>query len=198
MPPRHILVTALVVGACATVALAAEFMGVPGSAVQYPTRIDARVEGKAVPMTLTGAALRKKLLFNVYAIGSYVEEGAKVKTAEELAAADVPKVLHVVMERDLDGKEFAQAFQEAVRLNYAAPAFEAEIKSLSDVLKAKALKKGDQLHLVHVPGVGLECVLNGKTEAVIRSVPFALAVWEIYLGPKNISPEIKAMLTARL
>jgi Chalcone isomerase-like len=182
----------------AAVAVAAELIGVPGSSARYPAAVDARVDGQPVPMTLTGVALRKKLLFNVYAIASYVKEGTTVKTAEDLAALDVPKMFHLVMERDIEGKDLAGAFHEAVRLNHAAPEFDAEIKTLIEALKARAFKKGDQLYITHVPGIGVEFVVNGKTETVIRNVGFAKAVWEIYLGPKNIGTEIKAMLTARL
>jgi hypothetical protein len=195
---KMLLATAAGLFVTLTVAFAGELMGVPGSSVRYPVEIDARVNGQGVPMTLTGVAIRKKLLFNVYAIGSYMQKGAAIKTAEDLVAADVPKLLHLVLERDVEGKDLAQAFQEAIRLNHPAPAFDAEIQLLSDLLRPRTIKKGDHLQLIHVPGVGLELVLNGKTETVIRNVGFARAVWQIYLGQKNISTEIKVMLTARL
>ena len=50
-------------------------------------------------MVLTGAALRQKFYFNVYAVASYVQEGAKPRTPEELAAVNCPKRLELVMER---------------------------------------------------------------------------------------------------
>jgi hypothetical protein len=193
-----LLAAALVILASTTVAIAAELIGVPGSSVTYSSEIDAKVNGQNVPMTLTGVAVRKKLLFNVYAVGSYVHKGTPLKTAEDLAATDAPKMLHLVMERDIDGKDLGQAFADAIRLNYPAPAFDAEVKLLTDYLKSRSVKKGDQFMLVHAPGVGVECVMNGKTETVIRNVAFARAIWDIYLGPKNIGIEIKAMLTARL
>ena len=107
-------------------------------------------------------------------------------------------MLHLIMERDLDGKDLAQAFQEAIRLNYAAPTFDQEITKLGDALKARSIKKGDNMQLIHVPGVGLECLVNGKMEVTINNVAFARAVWEIYLGPKNLGTEIKAGLVFRL
>jgi hypothetical protein len=195
---KVLLVLAALFFAYAAVAVAAELIGVPGASARYSSPIDAKVDGQPVPMTLTGVALRKKLLFSVYAIASYVKEGTTVKTAEDLAVLDVPKMLHLIMERDIEGKDLAQAFHEAIRLNHAAPEFDAEIKTLSESLKAHAFKKGDQFQIIHVPGVGVEFLLNGKTETVIRNVGFARAIWEIYLGPKNIGTDIKAMLTARL
>src|SRR5262245_8860420 len=196
---KYILVASVITLAVwAVAAVATELIGLPGSAATYPTETTISINGQPVAVKLTGLAMRKKLLFNVYAIGSYVEKTSTVKTAEELAAADTPKMLHLIMERDLDGKELAQAFQEAIRLNYAAPTFDQEITKLGDVLKAQSIKKGDKMQLIHVPGVGVECVLNGKTEVTINNVAFAKAVWEIYLGPKNLGPEIKAGLVFRL
>jgi hypothetical protein len=196
---RIILAASLVTLAVwAVTAVAAELIGLPGSSVRYSSTIESKVGTEPTTLTLTGVAMRKKLLFNVYAVGSYVQEGAKVKTAEDLAAADVPKMLHLILERDIDGKDLAQAFTEAIRLNYPAPTFDGDIAKLSDALKSKNLKKGDQLQIIHVPGVGVEFNLNGKVDVVITNMAFAKAVWEIYLGPRNLGAEIKAGLVFRL
>ena len=89
---KYVLVVSLVTLAVwAVAAVAAELIGLPGSSATYPVEVDAKAGGQPVTMTLTGVAMRKKLVFNVYAIGSYIEKGATVKTAEDLVAADVPE-----------------------------------------------------------------------------------------------------------
>src|SRR4051812_7807450 len=105
---------------------ASDTVGVPGSGTHYSTQVDANVGGKAVKLTLTGTALRTKLVFNVYAIGSYVQQGVSVKSAEELAAVDCAKRLHLVLERSVDAKDMAEAFRTAVRMNYPEPAYKEE------------------------------------------------------------------------
>src|SRR5205085_128049 len=80
-------------------AAAADMVGVPGSSTQFPAAKDATIDGKPVSLVLTGCALRQKYFFNVYSVASYVQDGAKVRTPEELAAADCPKRLELVMER---------------------------------------------------------------------------------------------------
>src|SRR6516164_1497251 len=102
---------------------ATELVGVRGSNTQFTTTMGITVGGKPVQLVLTGVALREKFFFNVYAIGSYVLEGAGVRTAEELAAVDKPKQLHLVMERDVSGTDIAEAFVVAIRQNYPTPAF---------------------------------------------------------------------------
>ena len=61
----------------------------------------------------------------------------------------------------------------------------------------RSLKTGDEIWFTHVPKVGLQCKID-KNETVIKDVAFAQAVWEIYLGKKNIGESIKTDLTSRL
>lgn len=183
---------------CGSAALAAELVGVDGSDTQYATPIAAKVSGKDVNLRLTGTALRKRFLFSVYTLGSYVHEGVAVHSAEEVVAADCPKRLHLVMQRDVNGPDMAEAFRAAVRLNYPEPAFNDELAQLAAFMQPLTAQKGDHVWLTHVPGVGLHVQVVGKTEIVIRGVPFARAVWEIYLGPNNLGQEIKKGLTSRL
>jgi hypothetical protein len=177
---------------------AADLVGVPGSSTQYPSAIEANVGGKSVKMNLTGTALRTKFFFSVYSIGSYVAEGASVHSAEDLIAADCAKRLHLVMERTVDGKDLAEAFRAAIRLNHAEPAFNDEINSLVQFMRSTSARKGDNIQLTHVPGIGLHCSMAGKAEFLIKNVGFARAVWEIYFGKNNIGDGIKKGLLSRL
>jgi hypothetical protein len=178
--------------------LAVEMVGVPGSATQYPAEVEAQVGGKAVKLALTGTAMRTKLVVNVYALGSYVQKGARVHSAEELAAADCPKRLHLVMERTVDGKDMAEAFRSAVRLNYPEPAFGDEINQLVQFMRATTARKGEHIYLTHVPGIGLQVSAAGKADFLIKTPAFSKAVWDIYLGKKNLGEAIKKGLTSRL
>src|SRR5262245_14273628 len=109
---------------------ATEMVGVDGSDVQYQTPVVRKVAGKEATLNVTGTALRKKYFFSVYAVASYVQEGVRPGAAEALAAADCAKQLHLVMERDVDGKDMAEAFQTAIRMNHAAPEFDTELQGL--------------------------------------------------------------------
>jgi hypothetical protein len=175
-----------------------ETVAVDGSDTSYETKIEPTIGGKAVKMDLTGAALRKRLVFKVYTIGSYVEAGAGLRSAEDLAAADVPKQLHLVMERDVDGNELADAVEKAIHKGRGDDAFPEELKSLHDTMKALELKKGDNIRLTNIPKKGITCDVAGKKQLLIENSDFSRAVWEIYLGKKNIDDDIKKALVSRL
>jgi hypothetical protein len=181
-----------------TTLLAAELVGVPGSSTKYPSEMEAPVAGKTVKLVLTGAAMRTKFVVHVYTVGSYVEQGAPVHTPEALAAADCPKLMHLVMERTVDGKDMAEAFRSAIRMNHPEPEFNEEVNALVQFMRGMSVHKGDHVHLIHVPGVGLHCSVSSGAQFLIKNVRFSRAVWEMYLGKKNIDEGIKKALVARL
>jgi Chalcone isomerase-like len=192
---RWLAVAALTLGGL--VAGAAELVGVKGSSVRYPSVVEINA-GKPIRLILTGTALRQKLVFNVYTIGSYVQEGSGVKTPEQLAAVDTIKCLHLIMERTVEGKDMAGAFETAIRKNHPSPAFDAEVAQLLQVIQSHSAEKGSHIVLTHVPGVGLHCSLRGKVEFVIKNPQFSRAVWDIYLGKHPVSDAIKKDLVSRL
>jgi hypothetical protein len=177
---------------------AAELVGVRGSNTQFTTTMDWAVGDKPVKLVLTGVGLRQKVFINVYALAGYVQEGAGVKTAEELAAVDCPKQLHLVLERGVDGKDLGEAFRVAIRANYPEPAFADEVNALVEKLQGETLQKGDHIYLTHLPGVGLEIKVAGRAEFTIRTPAFSRAVWDIYLGQNNVGEGIKRGLVSRL
>jgi hypothetical protein len=179
-------------------AAAAETVGVAGSRARYATSIEVQVAEKPVRLTLTGAALRKRAVFSVYAIGSYLQEGITAKSAEELLAADGVKLLLLVMERDVTGKDMAEAIETGVRLNYAPDAFAPELKKVGQTLGTLDLRKGDHVFLTAIPRVGLRCQIVGKLEILIENPAFARAIWDIYFGRQNLGEPLKAGLTSRL
>jgi hypothetical protein len=177
---------------------AAELIGVPGSGTKYPSETEATVAGKPVAMTLTGTAMRTRYIFNVYAIASYVQKGAKVETAEQLASVDSVKRLHLVMERNVEGKDMAEAFRAAIRANHADPAFEDEVNTLVKLMRGSAARKGEHILLTHLPGVGLHVNMPGKADLTIKNPGFSRAVWDIYLGKNNVGENVKKALVSRL
>jgi hypothetical protein len=194
---RMLLVAvALVLGVAGLVA--GEMVGVPGSNAKFPSMTEIQVSDKPVRVVLTGTALRSRYWFNVYAIGSYVEAGVNVHSAEHLISLDCPKQLHLVMERDVDGKDMAEAFKTAIRLNHDEPEFADEIGTFTGPMLANGVKKGEHVYLTHVPKVGLRCGIGGRREFTIANPAFARAVWEIYFGQNNLGQEIKEGLMSRL
>jgi hypothetical protein len=195
---RLTLAAAVAAGLAATGTFARADGGMTVGSASYPATASATIGGKPVPLVLTGAAMRQKVVFSVYAVGSYVQAGAAVRSAEELAAADVPKQLQLVMQRDVAGRDMAEAFRSAIRANHPEPAFGAEVEALVRMLRDGTARKGDRIVLTHTPGVGLQVDVSGKEGFVIKNPGFSKAVWDIYLGAYNVGDAVKKGLVSRL
>ncbi len=193
-----LMIILVLIPAEAVLAAGGEEVGVPGSSTKYPVSINSNVGGKDVSLVLTGTAQRKKAMFKVYTIGSYVEQGAVINNAAELAQKDCAKQLHLVMERNVDGKTMAEAFIEGIDLNYPDTNFPEQKKSLLEFMTQHSLNTNDHVWLTHVPGVGFNCKLPGNAEITIKDLGFSQAIWEIYLGNNNIGDAVKSGMTSRL
>jgi hypothetical protein len=170
---------------------------VPDTEVSFPVERTEEIGGEKVALELTGVGLREKAWFNVYAIASYVAKDASAKTATQLAQADVAKQLRLVMERDVDGEDMAEAFRDALRANHPK-GFDQELKAFEAYFDGKEAKEGKRIVFDHVPGKGLRFRVQGHDALEIEGVPFARAVWDIYFGKKPAVDELKKTLSARL
>jgi hypothetical protein len=193
----RILATLVVlVGLRAVTSTAAE--RIRGGDQRFAASIASQVRGKPVRFVLTGTAMRTKYGLSVYAIGSYVEEGVRIRNPDELARVNVAKQLHLIFEREVDGGTIASSFREAVAMNHPAPAFAAELNRLEAYFRPYSARRGDHVVLNWLPGVGLSCQMLGRPSVLIESPSFAQAAWEVYLGPRNLGAAIKEGLTSRL
>ena len=165
---------------------------------RFPATIVVEVGGKPVRLALTGTALRTRLRVRVYAVAGYAPEGVAIPSPEALANLDAPKQLHLVFERDVDGATMAKAYRESIGRSYPAPAFEAELALLERHFIANPVKKGDNVRLTHVPGVGLAVRVNDQPGMVIAGVGFAQAAWGTYFGRNHLGVALKEGLSSRL
>ncbi len=164
----------------------------------FPPSIESKIGDDQVKLVRTGTAVRKKGIFKVYAVASYVQEGAKVGTAEELAAADCAKQLRLFFLRPVGGREMAQSFKTVLRLNYPEPAFADEVKTLIELFEKTSAQRGDEVLITHVPKVGLLCRRAGREEVLIKNVDFSKALWDNYLGKRNVGEAVKQGLISGL
>jgi len=183
--------------ATATASAEEKMVTAPGTKVEYPVTITESVGDKPISMRLTGAGLCTKAIFSVYAVASYVADAATVKSPAELAAADVPKRLHLVMEREVAGKDMSENIRAGIAGNHPGE-FAEELKALDDYCKKLTLKKGQHIRLTHTPGVGLTALIGQDQALEIPNVKFAVAIWEIYFGKKPLNDKLKKQLASRM
>ncbi len=185
-------VVALLVGAVsAGTGLAADPVPVKGTSVAYAPTVSVTVKDKAVQLNLTGVGLRTKVGFGVYAVASYVQDGTRVRGAEDVLKADAVRLLHLVMQRAVEPGDFIGAFQAAVGKTYPADKFVTEFAQLTAAVGNTAAAKGDHVTLLHVPGEGVRIQMGRKVDVTVKSPAFAQALWEVYFGPKPLDEGLK-------
>lgn len=178
-------------------AFSADPVPVPGSSAKYPPTLVLPIAQKPVTLQLTGVGLRTKLFFNVYTVGSYLQQGSDARTAADLAKAETARMLYLVMERTVESEDFISAFKTAINQSHP-DRFTAEFNQLATAIGSTAAKKGDHVSLLYAPGSGLRIQIVGKADVTIQNPAFAQALWEVYLGPKPIDDDLKKGLVSRL
>lgn len=152
----------------------------------------ARVEGTA--LALTGAGLRKRLFFQVYAIGLYVQD----RKADPVTQGGAKRVA-IHMLRDVDAATFTEALVDGMRPNHdqaAMKAFEPNIAQLTALMaELKEAKKGMAIALDWVPGSGTQMRVDGKASgAPLAGEDFYRALLRIWLGDKPVQDDLKKAL----
>src|SRR5262245_46110718 len=143
--------------------LAGEMVGVNGSKVRFPAQIEVPNGGKPVKLALTGAALRTRTIITQYAVASYLQEGVKAKSAEQLVAADSYKALHLILESNLSGRELADSLSTAIRTN-SPKGFTSELQQLRAILGDQTFKAGQEITFTWLPKSGVRFQVKGKTD----------------------------------
>ena len=181
------LVALLVALALALPASAAEVAGVQ---LEDRARID------SADLVLNGAGLRKRVFFQVYAIGLYLPK--KTSSAEEAVSLAGPKRVAIHMLRDVGADTFINALAEGIRENHSeaeAKALEPKVKVLGDTMATlKEAKKGMAITL-DWNGKATQMTVDGKAAGQpIEGDDFYRALLRIWLGEKPVQDDLKKAL----
>jgi hypothetical protein len=144
-------------------------------------------------LTLTGAGLRKRLFFQVYAIGLYVPDAK----ADPIAQAGPKRVL-IHMLRDVGAEQFMEALADGIKANHSeaeAKALEPRVKQLGAIMAG--LKEAKTGMAISLDWNGKETVLTaaGKPAgAPIAGEDFYRALLRIWLGDNPVQDDLKKAL----
>jgi Chalcone isomerase-like len=168
-------------------AVAAEVAG-----VQLADRI--QVEGAA--LELNGAGLRKRLFFQVYAIGLYVQN--KSTAAAEVVSSPGPKRVQIHMLRDVGAEQFTEALVEGLKANHTEAEFTAlgpSLQRLSAIMtQMKDAREGMRIALDWT-GSGTRVIVDGKPAGdAIPGADFYRALLRIWLGEQPVQEDLKKAL----
>jgi len=164
----------------ATPAIAKEQHG-----VRMPDAIT--VEGK--DLKLNGMGLRKKLLFNVYVAGLYVESPSN--NAATLISSEQVKRMALFMLRDLSKDKIVDALRDGFEKNSKAqmPALKDRLERLVSMIPDA--KRGGTIVITYVPASGI--ILSGPPgeKQVIEGKDFADALFSVWLGRNPVDDDLK-------
>jgi hypothetical protein len=147
-------------------------------------------------LVLNGAGLRKRLFFQVYAIGLYLPK--KTASAEEAVASPGPKRVAIHMLRNVGAAEFSEALADGIRANHAeaeAKALEPRVQALAAIMAGlKEARKGMAIVLAF-QGKETQLIVDGKPAgSPIDGEDFYRALLRIWLGPQPVQDDLKAAL----
>lgn len=144
-------------------------------------------------LTLSGAGLRKRLFFQVYAIGLYVQD-AKV----DPIAQPGPKRVLIHMLRDVGAEQFTEALADGIKANHSeadAKALEPRVRQLGATMAT--LKEAKSGTTIGLDWNGRETVLavGGKPAgSPIPGEDFYRALLRIWLGDDPVQDDLKKAL----
>ena len=166
--------------AISSIASAGELKG-----VKMPDTIT--VDGKE--LKLNGLGLRKKIVFNVYVGGLYLE--TKSSDPAAILAADTTRRVDMMVMRNLDKGTIVDAIKNGVERNSpsALPALKERLDNLAAVIPD--LKDGQKLTIVYIPGKGTRVEGAGVKEFTAPGKDFADAIFQVWLGKTPVDEDLK-------
>ncbi|CAO2836449.1 unnamed protein product [Amaranthus hypochondriacus] len=196
----------------------AEFSEEPATSVKFLKSVD--LPGCSSSLSLLGTGYREKVFaiigVKVYAAGLYVNPSllneliswkgkAKLEIEQDLALfqsiyqSSLEKSLQIALVRDVDGKTFWDALDEAVspRVKAPTPVDESALSTFRSIFQGLSLKKGTLILLTWLePSKMLLSVSsNGipvNVDATIESINVTKALFDVFFGDSPVSPSLKS------
>ena len=180
MAIRFLLLLGLALGA-----QAAEVAGV---------RFEDRTAVGGWPVALSGAGVRQRFLFDVYAVALYVAD----PKADRVAQGGAKRVA-IRMLRDVDAGTFSKALADGMRANHdavALRALEPRIAALAGIMaRVKEAKKGMAIDLDWDPAGGTRVLIDGSLAGTpIAGEDFYQGLLRIWLGAAPVQEDLKKAL----
>jgi len=169
-------------------------LAMPASAAEVAgVKIDDKARVANAELSLTGAGLRKRVFFQVYAIGLYLQD----RKADPIKQPG-PKRVQIHMLRDVSADTFNEALVEGIRANHSesqVQALEPRVKRLAAIIgEVKEAKKGMSIALDWT-GTATQVLIDGKPAgAPIEGEDFYAALLRIWLGDKPVQEDLKRAL----
>lgn len=178
---KHLISTVLLCLALITPVSAKEVAGI---------EVAETLQANDITLTLNGAGLREKWVFDVYVGGLYLQ--SPNNNADEIINADEAMAVQLEMLRDVDGKDMADAIFDGfdAALQGDTSALNSKIDVFLKVFGSEAAK-GNVYTMVYSPEDGVNISINGKYHNTVTGMEFKKALFAIWLGDKPAQDSLK-------
>ncbi|PIM97697.1 Chalcone isomerase [Handroanthus impetiginosus] len=205
--------------------ISSEYTEEPETKVKFQTSLT--LPGCSSSLSLLGTGYREKKVFaiigvKVYAAGLYANQSifstldawkghsaADVQNDSSLFnaifRANLEKSLHIILVRDIDGKTFWDALDEAVspRLSSPTPVDESALSTFRSIFQGRPLKKGTSIFLTWLDTTKMLVCISpdvnpSSVDATIESSNVTYALFDVFLGGNPVSPSLKASVSKGL
>ncbi len=144
-------------------------------------------------LVLNGLGLRTKMFFKIYVGGLYLEKKSGDATAI-LQSDTTKRVVLQFVYGEVTRDQMVESFTDGFKTN-APGADRAQVDQFLGALET--MKKGEQLVATYVPGAGTTLSIRGKDKLTIAGLPFAQALFSVWLGPKPPTSDLKSGMLGR-
>lgn len=196
----------------------------PSTNVKFPTCLT--LPGCPTSLSLLGTGYREKVFaiigVKVYAAGLYINpsisnelnawRGRSAAAIQEdsslfniIFKSPSEKSLQIVLVRDVDGKTFWDALDDAIspRIKAPTPVDESALSTFRSIFEGRSLKKGTFIFLTWLePAKMLVSIsVDGPPtgiEDTIESNNVTLALFDVFFGDSPVSPTLKASIATGL
>ncbi|PHT43729.1 Fatty-acid-binding protein 3 [Capsicum baccatum] len=196
----------------------------PATKVKFQRSLS--LPGCSTSLSLLGTGYREKVFaiigIKVYAAGLYVNDSVfsrldawRGRSAAEIQQdpslfnnifeANLEKSLLIVLVRDIDGKTFWDALDEAISPRIKSPTADdkSALSTFRDVFQGKPLKKETSIFLTWIDPTKMLVSLSfdgmpSSVDATIESTDVASALFDVFLGGDPVSPTLKASVAKGL
>ncbi|KAI3786467.1 hypothetical protein L1987_40165 [Smallanthus sonchifolius] len=228
IPSTHFSLQKLTIKASGTAAASSlgntEYAEEPATNVKFQTSLD--LPGCSASLSLIGTGFREKVFaiigVKVYAVGLYLNPDIldnldpwKGRTAAEIQdnsslfdliyQAPLEKSLQIVLVRDIDGKTFWDALDEAISPRIKSPNSidKTALSTFRGIFQDRPLKKGTFIFLtwvdpskmlVHVSAEGIP----SAAEATIKSENVTFSLFDVFFGRAPVSHTLKSSISNSL
>ena len=146
-------------------------------------------------LTLNGAGIRTKFIFDIYIGSLYLEK--KAHSAEEIYKLHGEKriSMHFLYD-EVDKEKLVKGWNAGFKNNLSEKElakFKSQINQFNNLFVT--VKKGDVINLNFTPTTGTQVVINSKIKGLVEGDDFFIAILKIWLGQEPADADLKeAML----